>query len=910
MAKVRLLSAAPSGAPRSSCAPVLREVGFDVVEVASAAEALRLAAEEPDLILLDASLPDLNGFEVARRLKADPRTASIPLLLVAGPEAAHASRARALEAGADGYLVQPVAAAELRAAVEGLLRVHRTEVELRRSEARFQSLATEARRREAERTASLAREQAARAEAEAGQDRLAFLAAASEILASSLEYQTTLARVARLAVPILADWCIVHLLEEDGALRALATAHADPAKADRASQLWQRYHPGLSDSHGPARVLHTGESELFPEIPDALLADVTRGARRFDALKRLGLTSYMCVPLQARDQTLGTMTFVTAESRRRYRTVDLALAQDLARRAAVAIDNARLYRDAQDAIQLERELTVQLRRLAEAYVAIGSAGRLDAIVRATTEQARAIIGAHHAVGVLLPEGTAAGGITAVSVSDRYANRRPERVEPEPRLMALVRDENRPIRLTAAELAAHPAWASAPPGPAGGLPPGGCLAAPLLGRDGRNVGVVQLSERMEGEFTEHDEAILVQLVQAASVAIDNLQLYRETEAASRAKDEFIATLSHELRTPLNAIVGWTQVLRSRLPATGSSGRALESIERNARLQAHLVDELLDVARIITGKLHVEIRPVDLGPVVEAAVDANRASAEARGVRLDVRPASGSTRVMGDPFRLQQVVSNLLSNAVKFTPAGGRVDVQVETREHHVEVRVRDTGRGIRPDFLPYVFERFRQAETRVAGESGLGLGLALVRRLVGLHGGSVRAESAGEGQGATFTVVLLLASTETSADTPRIPAQPAGTVPPVGVLVGMRVLVVDDDADTRGWLTAVLEDGGAAVTAVGSTQEALSALEQRPPHVLIADIAMPDEDGYALIRKVRAIPAERGGRVPALALTAYAGAEDRERIMSAGFEQHVPKPAQPAELIALIATLARQAGGGR
>jgi len=902
MAKARLVSAAPSGAQRWSCAPVLREVGFDVIEVASAAEALRLAAEQPDLILLDASLPDLDGFEVARRLKADSRTASIPLLLVAGPETVPATRARALEAGADGYLVQPVAAAELRAAVEGLLRVHRTEVELRRSEARFQSLVTEARRQEAERTASLAREQAARAEAEAGQDRLAFLAAASEILASSLEYQTTLARVARLAVPILADWCIVHVLEEDGALRALATAHADPAKADRASQLWQRYHPGLSDSHGPARVLHTGESELFPEIPDALLADVTRGARRFDALKRLGLTSYMCVPLQARDQTLGTMTFVTAESRRRYRTVDLALAQDLARRAAVAIDNARLYRDAQDAIQLERELTVQLRRLAEAYVAIGSAGRLDAIVRATTEQARAIIGAHHAVGVLLPEGTAAGGITAVSVSDRYANRRPERVEPEPRLMALVRDENRPLRLTAAELAAHPAW-----GPAGGLPPGGCLAAPLLGRDGRNVGVVQLSERIEGEFTEHDEAILVQLVQAASVAIDNLQLYRETEAASRAKDEFIATLSHELRTPLNAIVGWTQVLRSRLPATGSSGRALESIERNARLQAHLVDELLDVARIITGKLHVEIRLVDLGPVVEAAVDANRASAEARGVRLHVRPASGSPRVMGDPFRLQQVVSNLLSNAVKFTPAGGRVDVQVETREHHVEVRVRDTGRGIRPDFLPYVFERFRQAETRVAGESGLGLGLALVRRLVGLHGGSVRAESAGEGQGATFTVGLPLAPAETPADAPRVPAQPPGTVPPVGVLVGMRVLVVDDDADTRGWLTAVLEDGGAAVTAVGSTQEALSALEQRPPHVLIADIAMPDEDGYALIRKVRAIPAERGGRVPALALTAYAGAEDRERIMSAGFEQHVPKPAQPAELIALIATLARQPG---
>jgi signal transduction histidine kinase/DNA-binding response OmpR family regulator len=882
-------------------------VGFEVVEVASGAEALRLAAEQPDLILLEGSLPDLDGVEVARRLKAEPRTAAIPLLLLAGPEGVSASRAQALEAGADGYLAHPVAAAELRAAVEGLLHVHRTEVEFQKSEARFQSLLTEARRRESERAASLAREQAARAEAEAGQDRLAFLAAASEILASSLEYQTTLGRVARLAVPILADWCIVHLLEEDGAFRALATAHADPTKADRAWQIWRRFHAKLSDRHGPARVLRTGEPELFPEIPDALLADVTGDARRLDALRRLRLASYMCVPLPARGQILGTITFITAESRRRYQSTDLTLAQDLARRAAVAIDNARLYRDAQQAIQLERERTVQLRRLAEAYVAIGSAGRLDAIVRATTEQARAIIGAHQALGVLLPEGAAGAEITAVSLSDRAASRHDERIGPEPRVVALVRRENRPVRLTAPQLAAHPAWAKAAPDAAAGSALGGYLAAPLLGRDGRNVGLVQLSERMEGEFTEHDEAILVQLVQAASVAIDNLQLYRETEAASRAKDEFIATLSHELRTPLNAIVGWAQVLRSRLPATGPSDRALESIERNARLQAHLVDELLDVARIITGKLRVEIRPVDLGAVVDAAVDANRASAETRGVRLDARLGSGGPRVLGDPFRLQQVVSNLLSNAVKFTPAGGRVEVRVETREQHVEVRVRDTGHGIHADFLPHVFERFRQAEWRGGGESGLGLGLALVRRLVGLHGGTVRAASPGEGQGATFTVTLPLAPAETAADILRIPAPPAETATPVGVLRGMRVLVVDDDADTRGWLTAVLEDGGAVVTAVGSTREALSALEQRPPHVLVADIAIPDEDGYALIRKVRAIPAERGGRVPALALTAYAGAEDRERIMSAGFEQHVPKPAQPTELIALIATLARQAG---
>jgi PAS domain S-box-containing protein len=359
-----------------------------------------------------------------------------------------------------------------------------------------------------------------------------------------------------------------------------------------------------------------------------------------------------------------------------------------------------------------------------------------------------------------------------------------------------------------------------------------------------------------------------------------------EEASRLKDEFLATISHELRTPLTAIVGWSTMLRADNFDERNTAKALETIERNARAQAQLIEDLMDVSRIITGKLRLDVRPVDLVPIVEAAVDAVRPASEAKNIRLRtvLDPLAGP--VPGDPARLQQVLWNLLSNAVKFTAKGGRVEVRLERVDSHVEISISDDGAGIAPEFLPYVFDRFRQADQRtVRQHGGLGLGLAIVRHLVELHGGSVRVESLGEGQGATFTVALPVAPVYRSAGVEsRVRTAARDTLPArefADRLDGLRVLVVDDEQDTREMLKAGLGQCGAEVTAAGSAAEALEALVAGAPDVLISDIGMPGEDGYELIRKVRALPAEEGGKVPAIALTAYARVEDRMQALRAG-----------------------------
>jgi signal transduction histidine kinase len=381
--------------------------------------------------------------------------------------------------------------------------------------------------------------------------------------------------------------------------------------------------------------------------------------------------------------------------------------------------------------------------------------------------------------------------------------------------------------------------------------------------------------------------------------------QEAEEANRMKDEFLATLSHELRTPLNAMLGWAQVLRMGKLDPAASARALETIERNARAQAQLIADLLDVSRIITGKLRLDFQPVELRRILDAALDSVRPAAEAKGIRLGVSLGPLASPVLGDADRLQQVVWNLLSNAIKFTPGDGAVEVRLRQNGGSAEVRVSDTGAGIRPDFLPYVFDRFRQAESTITrSHGGLGLGLSIVRHLVELHGGTVEVQSPGEGQGATFSVLLpvrpALAEAPALVEAKEAEASPWGRTE---LLRGVSVLVVEDEEDTRELLITALEQCGAEVIAVSSAAEALERLDERPPDVLVSDLAMPGEDGYALIRKVRARPAERGGRVPAAALTAYARAEDRVRSLAAGFQMHVPKPIDPADLVSMVAALA-------
>jgi signal transduction histidine kinase/ActR/RegA family two-component response regulator len=386
--------------------------------------------------------------------------------------------------------------------------------------------------------------------------------------------------------------------------------------------------------------------------------------------------------------------------------------------------------------------------------------------------------------------------------------------------------------------------------------------------------------------------------------------QQAEIASRAKDEFLATLSHELRTPLNAIFGWTKLLASHDLSEDLCKQAIETIDRNARLQARLIDDMLDVSRIVSGKLRLDTQPVDLPGVIHAAVDTLQSAADAKNIRIDVVLAYGAGLVLGDPVRLQQVVWNLLSNAIKFSSKGRRVQIELQRINSHYEITVSDTGPGIDEAFLPHVFDPFRQADsTTTRKHGGLGLGLAIVRHLVELHGGTVEAGNRVDGKGAVFTIALPVMVVRQSKEAPagqfaghHASASRHALIDRMPALSGLKVLVVDDDADARQLLSAILEQCGAEVITQASSAAALEALQKFKPDILVSDIGMPEEDGYALIEKVRSLESVGDDRIPAVALTAYARAEDRLRALSAGYNMHVPKPVEPAELAIVIASL--------
>lgn len=446
-------------------------------------------------------------------------------------------------------------------------------------------------------------------------------------------------------------------------------------------------------------------------------------------------------------------------------------------------------------------------------------------------------------------------------------------------------------------------------------PQSSLAVPMFIM-GRVVGGVEVQSTEPAAYrTEHATAMQL-AANLVAVAIENARLLEqerhaltESENAHRLKDEFLATLSHELRTPLTAILGWSNMLRSNSFDKEATENALETIARNARAQVQLIDDLLDVSRIITGKLRLDVRAVDLPAVVRAAADTLRPASQAKDIHLQVLLDPSAGPLSGDPDRLQQVVWNLVSNAIKFTPKGGRVQVRLERVNSHIEIVVADTGAGIAAEFLPLVFDRFRQADQTVTRKhGGLGLGLAIVRQLVELHGGTVKVESAGEGRGATFTVSLPLLPVRVDKSEPedeRVhPKAQSGAIvecPPE--LNDLHVLVIDDEPDTRELLAAILSNCGAQVSQASSAAEGLDLLGRGRFDVLVSDIGMPGEDGYSFIRKVRALSPERGGRTPAAALTAYAREEDRIRALRAGYQIHVPKPVSPAELATVVANLA-------
>jgi len=547
-----------------------------------------------------------------------------------------------------------------------------------------------------------------------------------------------------------------------------------------------------------------------------------------------------------------------------------------------------------------RQRAAQLHRLASSSLAINSALSLDQMLAVLTESAREILGAEGARAVAhVDERRTHRAVSAASVI-------PDVDDGDPPASSVVSGTNRAYR-TNRSLRPLRTGPGEDGNGDGRLRTYDVLGAPLTGRDGRNMGLVEVFGEANCGFTQEDEDLLVQLAQMTSIAIENT-LFGEAREANRLKEEFLSTLSHELRTPLSAMISWLWMLRRKALDPEAAARAIEAVDRNARAQARLVDDLLDVSRIVTGKLQLDCRSLELGPVVEAATDSLTAAAEAKAITLArlIDPAAG--RVLGDADRLQQVIWNLLSNAIKFTPRGGRVEVHLHRAGSSVEARVSDTGQGIAPGFLPHVFERFRQADpssTRTSG--GLGLGLAIVRQLVELHGGSVEALSAGEGRGATFVVSLPLATRPEEplpASAEAVPAEDPPRAEPQCLLDGIRVLVVEDEVDARDALSVIMSQAGATVTAVGTARDALSKLTAWRPDVLVCDIGLPAEDGYALIRKVRALTVDQGGDTPAVAVTAYAQASDRARALAAGFQAHLAKPCEPGELLRLLARSVR------
>jgi PAS domain S-box-containing protein len=560
-----------------------------------------------------------------------------------------------------------------------------------------------------------------------------FLANVSVALSDMTDARSVLRQTAGLAVPFFADWCAVDLVNEGGALERLVVVHSEPRKAPLAYEITRRWLPDPSDDTGPGKVARTGEPELVEDLSDPALVSWARDDDHREALRGVGLSSYVCVPVRWRQQTRATLTFVAA-SERRYGPNELRLAEDLAHRASVAVQNAELYR---------------------------------------------------------------------------------------------------------------------------------------------------------------------------MAVD----------ADRRKDEFLAVLSHELRTPLNAIVGWSHVLRDaflnphKALSAETVSKAIDTIHRNAQIQNQLIADILDISRIVAGKLRLDVRPVELPAVIEAALDTLRPAASAKQIRVEsvLDPQAGP--ISGDASRLQQVVWNLLSNAIRFVPTKvGRVQVRLEAVNSHVRLTVEDNGPGVDPAFLPHIFDRFRQADSSSSRtHQGLGLGLAIVRQLVELHGGTVRAANREGATGAAFIVELPRRSVAAVAELPdRHPrAEEPLWLESAPSLQGRRILVVDDQEDARTMLKEVLERCGAAVLLAGSAAEGLSVAQAERPDLLLTDIEMPERSGYDLLQDLRALPAEAGGRTPAVALTAYATAHDRVRVLKAGFQMHIAKPVQPAELVAVVASLTRR-----
>ncbi len=744
---------------------------------------------------------------------------------------------------------------------------------------------TEARRVESERGRLLDLEQRRRHEAEA-------IADLGRLLTQRLELDAVAHRIAELSRILLGGIAATaYRLEESGALVALAVS-GDMGELKAGGVV----PPGAGVAGlAVARGVPVTTVNVLEDPQVSLPADTRRW------IELAPYRAVLAVPFSVTGRVIGAFAMVDRLGRV-FGPHDVRLAQAFADHATVALENARLYEEASGR-RREAEM------LADLAQAINGSLDLDTVLGRVAVAAKELCGADLARIALWDAGRG-GMVYRYTVGTRAPGHEEVLLVAGKGLAGEVLATGRPARTddVIADPRLHPDYA-------GMIREEGSVAvvvAPI--RLGARVeGLIYCDNRAPRPFTERDEEVLLRLGDHAAIALRNAGLYQQAERArqdaenaNRAKDDFLAVLSHELRTPLTSMLGWLRLLRTGQLTPERSGQALEVVERNTRIQAQLINDLLDVSRIIAGKLQLDCYEIELAPIVEEAVESSRSDAEAKGVRLDVAQEGGGAAVLGDPLRLGQIVSNLVTNAVKFTPGGGLVRVRLTREGAEAVLTVRDTGIGIEPSVVPQIFDRFRQADSTITRRhGGLGLGLAIVRHLSELHGGVVSVSSPGPGQGATFSVRLPVAAPTSRGRVTPITQTSVPEMTARSALSGIRVLVAEDHGDTADLMRTVLQGQGAVVHIVDSIGAALAALANSDIDVLISDIGMPDGTGYDLMARVR----DRGrmsGRTapPAVAVTAFAGADDRERALAAGFQGWAAKPIDPALLVESVAQAAR------
>ena len=771
------------------------------------------------------------------------------------------------------------------------------------------------------------------------------LAEGAAVLGSSLGPDEALGHIASLLVQKLADYCSIESAE-GGVLREVATAHRDPEKARLSREMRLRYPPDPARPSPLFEVLRTGKTMRWAEVDTALMRQHAHDDAHFEMMQSVITGFTLITPMVAGGHVVGVMRI--GSYGRAITDKDVTFFEQFAQRAALMVDNARAYR-AERAARIEAE-EVALRLARQEVV---SAALYQTELR-SNERLRLLAQSGDLLSLTLDyeltlQNVARVGLPALADYCLFALiegndvRHIPSAQDEVEVETLLGAWRWPAEMTGSARVRALAEARATYYPEiddevrGALARGpehlrvladldatSIVSVPIIAREQVLGALTFCFSRSGRRHAPHDVELAMELARRAAMAVENARLHRAaqeaiaraheanrlSEQANRAKDEFLGVVSHELRTPLSAILGWSQLLRGDKavsPAILAKGVAV--IERNARAQVKLIEDILDVSRIISGKLRLELRPIELDGILRAAVEVIRPAADAKGVTLQPGGSIG-VMVLGDPDRLQQVLWNLLSNAVKFTPAGGQVEVEVERAGRSVRVLVSDSGKGIEASFLPHVFERFRQADSSTTRRhGGLGLGLAIVRHVVELHGGSVRALSGGRDRGSTFVIKLPLydggaTSSERAIGVPVMRDTEPGAM---ARLDGMRVLVVDDELDAREVLGTILGAVGAEVELAASAGEALERLASFGPDVLVSDVGMPGDDGYTLIRLVRG-GASRFARVPALALTAYASAEDARHAVLAGFDSHLSKPVEPSTLTAVVSRLFGKEGG--